>query len=626
MINVHNLSLSFGTRVLFNEVAFTFSDTQKIGLVGLNGSGKSTLLKIIARQAQPDGGRIALANNKKLAYMPQEVVLQSDKSILQETFSSNKKIYKYQQEVEQLEPIINELQDKADQKIIDRYIAAQEQLIELDADKALAQTKKILMGLGFPEKEFDQPVDNLSVGWKMRIVLAKLLLQKADFYLFDEPTNHLDIVAKDWFISFLKEAKFGFMIVCHERFVLDQLCDYIFELENGNGSMYNCNYSEYEKQKETKLQLLYAAHKTQQKMIKQKMKTIDRFRSKSSKAKMAQSMLKQVKKIERIELPPDPRKVAVVFETPPRPGRIVLKVENVGHRFGDKQVFENVSFIIERGQKIAVIAANGVGKTTLFNLIVGKLPLQQGTIELGYNAKPAIFDQDQTKSLDLEQSVLDNVLHHASEKTEIQVRKMLGSFLFSNDAAKKKAKVLSGGEKNRVGMAKTLLQNANILLLDEPTNHLDIPSKEILLRALQNYPGTMLFVSHDHDFINHLATHILELTKDGCILHEGNYQDYLYAKKHRQANNPAMPAEAFSEGRKLVEENKTKDNHQSHKESRKLEQKINKLEKEIAKIEQQFFGLEYGTDAFNNAQKKLQESKKFLEQNLALWEELQNKL
>ncbi len=622
MINAHNVSLSFGSRVLFNEIAFTISDSQKIGLVGLNGSGKSTLLKIIARQAQPDGGRIALANNKKLAYMPQEVVLQSDKSILQETFSANKEIYKYQQEVEQLEPIINELQDKADQKIIDRYITAQEQLIELNANKALAQTKKILMGLGFPEKEFAQPVDNLSVGWKMRIVLAKLLLQKADFYLFDEPTNHLDIVAKDWFISFLKEAKFGFMIVCHERFVLDQLCDYIFELENGNGSMYNCNYSEYEKQKETKLQLLYAAHKNQQKMIKDKMKTIDRFRSKSSKAKMAQSMLKQVKKIEKIELPPDPKKVAVVFETPARPGRIVLKVENVGHRFGDKQIFQDVSFIIERGQKIAVVAANGVGKTTLFNVIVGKLPLQQGTSELGYNAKPAIFDQDQTKSLNLEQSVLDNVLQHASEKTEIQVRKMLGSFLFSNDAAKKKAKVLSGGEKNRVGMAKTLLQNANILLLDEPTNHLDIPSKEILLRALQNYPGTMLFVSHDHDFINHLATHILELTKDGCILHEGNYQDYLYAKKYLHSNS-------IQTNQKQIQKNKTekKDTDQSsHKESRKLEQKINKLEKEISKIEQQFLALEYGTDAFNNAQKKLQESKKLLKQNLALWEKLQSKL
>ena len=627
MINAHNVCLNYGERTLFNDISFTLNPEQKIGLVGLNGSGKSTLLKLISGLDQQDSGTIALANNKTLAYMPQEVVLQSDKTILQETFTAHKKLQEYQKEVELLEPIIHKEQDKADQKLIDRYITAQEHLAELNADKALAQTKKMLMGLGFSEKQFDQPVDNLSVGWKMRVVLAKLLLQKADFYLFDEPTNHLDIVAKDWFINFLKEADFGFMIVCHERFVLDQLCDYIFELENGNGTMYTGNYSQYEKQKKADRELLYAAYKNQQREIKQKMKTYERFRAKASRAKMAKNMLKQVDRMEKIELPPEPKKVTLSFNRLERPGRVVLNVENVCQQFDEKEIFKNVSFIVERGQKIAVIAPNGAGKTTLFNLIVGKLPLQKGTVEMGYNAQPAIFDQDQTKSLKLEESVLDNVLYSASGKTEQQVRNMLGAFLFSNDEAEKKVKVLSGGEKNRVGMAKTLLQDANILLLDEPTNHLDIPSKEILLRSLQNYPGTMLFVSHDHDFINHLATHVLALTKDGCELFEGNYQDYVYAKKQRQADSSSSEAHRSGNSAKPTNRAKQTQKKQSidpelQKEARKLEKHIDKLEQHIAKIEQQFSELVYGTKAFDATQKKLQEAQALLEQKLNEWEEL----
>src|SRR5579872_5650443 len=352
MIQAHNLCLSFGTQKIFDHISFTISSSDRVGLVGRNGSGKSTLLAAIANGKLLDDGSISIIKDKKIAYMPQDVVLQSDKSILEEAFDAFAYIKQIHQELARLDQKIADSQDVD----FDRYAALHEQLAASDEGKAMARTKKMLAGLGFSEAQFAMPVASLSVGWKMRIVLAKLLLQDADFYLFDEPTNHLDLIAKEWFLGFLKSASFGFMIVCHERYFLDELCDYILELEFGKGTMFTGNYSSYLVQKEHAMRLLESAYAQQQKEIKQKQETIERFRAKASKAKMAQSMIKALDKIERITLPPTPKNVAFSFPPVQQSGRIVLEVKDLAHSFGAKPLFDHVSCVVERGNKVAIIA------------------------------------------------------------------------------------------------------------------------------------------------------------------------------------------------------------------------------------------------------------------------------
>lgn len=618
MINAHKICLKLGPQVIFEDVSFSFDNYDRVGLVGRNGSGKSTLLKMIAGEQELDGGTIGLVRGKKLAYLPQEVVMQSDKSILDETCTTFEHLATLQEEQRSLEKKLHEQSDN--HSIIDRYAEVCEQLMHLDPDKAQAEAKRVLMGLGFKSEVFDQPVSTLSGGWKMRVVLAKLLLQKADFYLLDEPTNHLDIVSQEWFLQFLKQATFGFMIVCHDRYFLNELCTTILELERGNGTLYAGNYSTYEKQKAHNEAMLEMAYKNQQRDIQAKKETIERFRAKASKAKMAQSMIKALDKIERIELPPKPAEMK--FNLPPvqQPGRTVLNVQNVAQTFGDKKIFQDVSFDIERGKKVAIIAPNGVGKTTLFNVIVGKLPLQTGSIELGHNVQAVVFDQDQTAALDLDKNILQNIQESCPKLLEQKIRSFAGSFLFGKDAITKKIKVLSGGEKNRVGMMKVLLQNANLLLLDEPTNHLDIQSKDILLTALQAHQGTIIFVSHDHDFVSNLATDIIELRADGASLYPGTYELYLYRKKQEQdALNPkkqvASQNSAITTNAKDAEQSR-----QLQKQCKTLERKVEKLEQWIKDVENSFAKLTYGTQPFTDAESKLQQLRKQHGQAHGEWE------
>ena len=617
MIQAQSITLSFGSRVLFDQISFDINEDQRIGLIGKNGSGKSTLLEAIVGLQQLDSGTITISKNKKIAYLAQDVVLASQLNILEETMTAFATLMMLKNELDLLEQQMSDGQEVD----LERYAHLHDELKEANPEALAAKTKKMLLGLGFKEADFDKPIASLSIGWRMRIVLAKLLLQNADFYLFDEPTNHLDIFAKDWFLDFLKAAPFGFMLVCHERYFLDHLCKQIFELEMGEGTFYQGNFSAYEVQKEHNRALLEAAYVLQQKEIKQKEENIARFRASASRAKQAQSWIKQLEKVERIVLPPTLKNIKFSFPPTARSGSMVLKVESLGFSFPDKPIFKNVSFEIERGQKVAIVASNGGGKSTLFNIISGKLPMQTGSVTFGSNVTSALFDQDQNAALDAKKSVLDNIDGSCAPGiTTATVRAFLGAFLFSGEDVDKKIGVLSGGEKNRVGMVKVLLQKANLLLLDEPTNHLDLDSKKVLLDALRAYEGTVLFVSHDRAFLNDLATRIIELTPTGIISFDGNYDEYLYYKKHvlEAQQNKEIKAIVRAESKKELP---AVNQYELNKKIKALERRIEQFEYRIREQELKFANLIYGTEEYKKAEKSLIDLKAQYLKAMKEWEE-----
>ncbi|MFC1894586.1 ABC-F family ATP-binding cassette domain-containing protein [Candidatus Dependentiae bacterium] len=619
MINITNLSLAFGKQKIFDDISSNIEDNQKIGLVGRNGSGKTTLLKIIDQRQGFDSGKINIPKDFKIAYMPQEVVLLSDKTILKEALSTFDNLCEILDELEKLELKIESGEAKDDE--IDEYSQLHNKLKEVFYEEKLIETKKTLQGLGFKQNQFNNIVSSLSVGWKMRLILAKLLLQKADFYLFDEPTNHLDIVAKDWFLDFLKNSKFGFILVSHDRYFLDNSCNRIFELSLGKINFYRGNYSKYLIQKEKNKELLEKRQLEQQKEIKKKMEVIQKFRAKATKAKMAQSMLKSLEKIDLIKIEGKTKSVRFNFSEVKRSGKIVLKAKKLSFSFDDKKIFENVSFQIERGQKVAIVAPNGVGKTTLLNIIMGKYKLQHGSIELGYNVNLAFFEQDQNRSLNLNKSILEEVEDSCtSTETRAKVRSYLGAFLFPGDDVYKRIKVLSGGEKNRVAMVKVLLQNANLLILDEPTNHLDLDSKEILLGVLKQYSGTILFVSHDRSFLNNLATNIIDLTPNGAVFYEGNYDSFLNQKQSFEQKKDLKNVE--KKDLKNNKKAKLYNNYEQRKTLNRLESKISKQEKELVKETKKLETLEYGTDKYYDSCSKIKDLEQEIDQNMEKWEKL----
>jgi ATP-binding cassette subfamily F protein 3 len=612
MITLQNISLSFGEQTVFDSISYNIDKSDRLGLVGLNGSGKSTLLKAIAGHMEVDSGVISIQKNCTIGYMPQEVVLHSNKSIFEETFSAFEEINTLLLREKKLEKNLDDERIKSACSImIEQYARLQEELMHHDVEKAKIDTKKILAGLGFDDIE--KPISSLSVGWKMRVVLAKLLLQKADFYLFDEPTNHLDIVAKDWFLQFLKTSSFGFVLVCHDRYFLENACKKIVEIEHGELTTYDGNYSVYEKQKEKNIGEREAAAERQKKDIERKMKTVERFRASASKAKMAQAMLKKIKKIEPIKVAQKSKTMSFSFPPVERSGKVVLTVENLSHNFDEKRVFSDVSFEIERGERVAIVAPNGVGKTTLFNIITGKLQKQFGEIRFGYRVFPAFFEQEQDKVLGAENTVLQEVESGCRDsETRALVRKFLGAFLFSGEEVDKKIRVLSGGEKNRVAMTKVLLQHANFLLLDEPTNHLDIQSKGILVNALKQYEGAMLFVSHDRDFLDKLSTRILELRSDGVTSYYGNYESYLYQKSEHSVDKQKVTKKV------KVKNNKTE--YEERKKINKLEKKIERLEQKIEALNKKLESFKYGTKDFELVYRQLLETQKTLEESMEEWE------
>ena len=619
LLSAKDISLSFGLQTIFDKISFNINQNQKIGLVGRNGSGKTSLLRVLSYQQKIDDGQLFVQKGSKIAYMPQEVVLLSDKTVLDEAMSAIDGLGKLIEELKRLEKDLNENSHNQDK--MERYAQIQHKLFECDYDRKKVEAEKILFGLCFTKEQIEESVEKLSVGWKMRLVLAKLILQNADFYLFDEPTNHLDLVAKDWFLEFLKNSKFGFMLVCHDRYFLDNLCSQIFELSLGKLKIYKGNYTKYLQQKEEDTKLLEKRIIEQQKFIKKQKEVIERFRAKATKAKMAQSMIKSLEKIDLIKPEQSQKIVRFNFFNTKRSGKIVLSVKDLDFSFKNKKIFQNVSFQIERGQKVAIVAPNGMGKTTLLNLISGKYDIQKGKIEFGYNVEVAVFEQDQNKSLNPKKTILQEV-EDSCENSDARenVRKMLGAFLFSGEDVYKKISILSGGEKNRVAMVKVLLKNANFLILDEPTNHLDIESKEVLLNVLKHFSGTILFVSHDRSFLNNLATSILDLTPNGIEFYFGNYDSFLCQKKENCG---------FFKTSKMAKENKdsgfkskNKQDYEKRKKIKNLESKISRLEKELEKVLKKFEILEYGTIEYEKIYTSVQDLEKQVKENLSLWEKM----
>lgn len=616
MIHIQRASLAYGSQVIFNDIALTFAQNQRIGVLGRNGAGKSTLLKIIAGHAHFDEGKVTLDRHRKIVYMPQEMVLLSDKSVFDEAFSVFEALLIQEKEKAVLEEAL--AQGTASAQLYERYAEIHNEQFEVDSADARARTEKILKGLGFSRLMFQQQVSELSVGWKMRLVLAKLLLEQADFYLFDEPTNHLDLPTKEWFFDFLKESRFGFLLVSHDRHFLENGCEYILALERGKALFFHGNLSAYIAAAEQAQIVLHSAHARQQKEIARKQATIERFRASASKARMAQSMIKQLEKIERIEIEPVLPTVSFSFPPATRSGAVVLTLVHVAHTFDKHTLFKNVNGTIARGDRIALIAANGTGKSTLFNLIAGKLRLLEGTITFGTNVQYALFEQDQMQSLNPKNTVYEELLQALPAVNEATIRTFLGCFLFSGEAIRKKIEVLSGGERNRVAMVKVLLQKANFLLLDEPTNHLDLYAKEVLLNALKQYQGTILFVSHDHAFIQELATSIWELTPSGIVHFPGTYEEYLYTKKQTELAQTNTTSQQPSVTVSPVQSNK--ENYGRHKEIAALESKIARCEKDIEKLVKIFGETEYGSPQWIEAETKHEAAKKLLAELTAQWE------
>ncbi|MCL5436452.1 MAG: ABC-F family ATP-binding cassette domain-containing protein [Candidatus Dependentiae bacterium] len=627
MIKATDISLSFGQQIIFKGVSFLINGTEKIGLVGRNGAGKTTLLRAIAGQQPLSNGSITIGRDLTLAYLPQEVVLRSDKAIIIEALNTFNNLGDCLEEASILEDMIahDVTVDKA--ALGTRLVELQHRLHDEHAREREQEAKEILRGLGFKDAQFQTPTNQLSVGWKMRLSLGKLLLRQADFYLFDEPTNHLDLPAKDWFLDFLRQAKFGYLLVSHNRYFLDHACDVIYDLSAGSLKVYHCNYSNFLVQKEQNQALLEKQYLEQQKYIKKQMETIQRFRASASRATTAQSMLKALEKIEPIVFEPTPKSVAFHFPPVQPSGKEVLTVAHLSIAFDHKPIFSDASFNIKRGHKVALIAPNGTGKTTLLNTIAGLIHPTRGSITWGHNVRTAFFEQNQELSLDRNKTVLEIAVDACpNSQARANVRSYLGAFLFSGEAVDKKVEVLSGGEKNRLAMVKILLQDANFLMLDEPTNHLDLASLEVLLTALKQYTGTILFVSHERDFLNRLATDLIELTPTEVQTYAGSYDDYL-SFKELQSGKAASDRSSRTDKRDRKQtpslgQTAQDSDREQQKLMSKLENKIARLEKEKGKLERELGLMTYGTKEFMNACTRLATVQKELGEQMEAWEQL----
>src|SRR5271165_1288672 len=551
MIQLSSAGKRFGPKLLFDNLDWLITPRERVGLVGANGTGKSTLLKILGGMESLDYGSITPAKNTTYGYLPQDGLQLSGRTVFDECMSVFSNLRALEQEMEDLAQKMGELDHTSSEyaQVADRYQRISGEFRVKDGYALDSQVGTVLDGLGFVKEDWTRYTEEFSGGWQMRIALAKLLLAKPDLLLLDEPTNHLDLETRNWLEQYLLGYPHAYVLISHDRYFLDVTVDRIAEIWNKRVHFYSGNYEKYLQQKQERRDSLVAAYKNQRERIEQLEAFINRFRYQATKAKQVQSRIKELEKIERIEIPPEERTIHFTFPQPKPSGRSVVECSGLAKSYGAKEVFRDVDFTIQRGDRIALVGVNGAGKSTLIKLLAGIEPLTGGSLRLGHNVEPDYFAQDQYKELDPERRMLDDLSDVASQKTMTELRGLLGCFLFSEDDVFKPIGVLSGGERNRYALARMLLHPSNFLLLDEPTNHLDMRAKDVLLESLEKYNGTVVFVSHDRYFIDKLATRIFEIGDGRVEVFPGNYEDYLW-RKQRAAEDES--ADASGESRNHV--------------------------------------------------------------------------
>lgn len=592
MLNIYNLSVAFGGEYLFEEVTFRLGAGDRVGLVGKNGAGKSTMLKLLSKEMQPDSGTIAAEKEIKIGFLKQDIDFVKGRTVLEEAYQAFEEIKKAEKRLQEINHELatrTDYESEAYSKLIEDLSDVTHHYEIIGGYNYVGDTEKILLGLGFKREDFDKLTDTFSGGWRMRIELAKLLLQNNDVLLLDEPTNHLDIESIIWLENFLKNYPGVVVIVSHDKMFLDNVTNRTIEISLGKIYDFNKPYSQYLELRQEIREKQLATQKNQEKKIEQTEKLIEKFRAKASKASMAQSLIKKLDKIERIEVDEDDNSVMTVsFPVSVTPGRVVIEADNVTKKYGDRTILKDISLLVERGSKIAFVGQNGQGKSTFVKAIVNEIDYE-GTIKLGHNVHLGYFAQNQADYLDGELTLLETMEQAANDNNRPKVRDMLGAFLFRGDDVFKKVKVLSGGERNRLALCKMLLQPINVLVMDEPTNHLDIKSKNVLKAALQQFEGTLLLVSHDRDFLQGLSNVVYEFKDQKIKEYLGDINFYLEQRKvdsmrEIEMRDTVVKQPVKQEKNLSFEEQRQKKTLQNR--LSKIESEIQNLEKQIAQDDQ----------------------------------------
>jgi ATP-binding cassette, subfamily F, member 3 len=540
MIQLSSAGKRFGPKTLFQDLDWLVTPQDRVGLVGANGTGKTTLLKMLAGEESLDYGTATRQRGMRYGYLPQDGLSLSGRTVFAECLSVFDEVHQMQREMEELAHRMSEV-DHAGAvyaQIADRFHHVQAEIHARNAYTIDAEVGVVLNGLGFKKEDWERRTEEFSGGWQMRIALAKLLLEKPNLLLLDEPTNHLDLETRNWLEDYLSRYPHAYVLISHDRYFLDVTVKKIAEIWNRKVWFYSGNYEKFLAQKTQRKEQLEAAFENQKAKIEQLQTFINRFRYQATKAKQVQSRIKELERMEKIEIPPDEKAIHFSFPQPQPSGRLVAEAKDLAKSYGAKQVFSNVDFVIERGDRIALVGVNGAGKSTLIKLLAGMEPASAGTVRLGHNVEVDYFAQDQYKALDPQARLLDDLFAVAPRSTQTELRSLLGCFLFSEDEVFKTVSVLSGGERNRYALARMLLQPSNFLLLDEPTNHLDLRAKDVLLESLEKFTGTVVFVSHDRYFIDKLATRVFEIGDGRVEVFPGNYEDYLWRKQGKAGLAP----------------------------------------------------------------------------------------
>jgi ATP-binding cassette, subfamily F, member 3 len=628
MIQLQGAGKRFGHKLLFENCDWLITPREKTGLVGGNGTGKSTLLKIICGMESLDYGSISYTKGIKLRYLPQDGLTLSGRTVFAECMTVFADLHEMEKELETLHHMLAEVDPASGE-----YAAAADRLHHIDSEfrnrdgyAIEAQVGTVLDGLGFRKEDWARRTEEFSGGWQMRIALAKLLLEKPNLLLLDEPTNHLDLEARNWLEQYLTSYPFGYVLISHDRYFLDTTVNRTVEVWNKRVWFYSGNYEKYLSQKAERKAQLEAAYKNQHDRVEALEAFINRFRATATKAKQVQSRIKELEKIERIEIPPDEQTIHFSFPQPKPSGRIVAEFKNVSKSYGAKHVFSEANFVIERGDRIALVGVNGAGKSTMIKLLAGTEPLTSGSYTLGHNAMPDYFAQDQYKELDPEKRMLDDLGDAAPRSTNTELRTLLGCFLFSDDDVFKKIGVLSGGERNRYALARMLLAPSNFLLLDEPTNHLDMRAKDVLLDSLRKYSGTVVFVSHDRYFIDNLAARVFEIEDGHVHVYPGNYEDYLWRKAGGPEQIQAQTAAAVAEEPEPVAVAVDSKKRVNPMKLQKLRNRLKEVEQEVASLESEIAQHDAALGEFKSVEETVRISelvaqrRKQLEARVGEWE------